>query len=572
VVANPRLWWPHTVGPQNLYDLNLSFEIDGKVSDTRKTRFGIREISSWMNEFDTLRTKVFQVNGKNIVIRGGGYVEDLMLRPSNERVDADIHYLKFMNMNALRMEAPRGSDYLFERCDEEGILIMVGWCCGVPFESWKNWTPHTADIAEKSWHDQVINLRAHPSVFTWLYGSDNFPPEDIELRYINVLKQYDGTRPYSSSATQEPSKIAGYTGLFMGPWPQVYGYLPPNYWYSKLEFNTECGPNGEQLPPIETIKRVMPEKDLWPVGPGWDLRLRKDFYPFARKALESRYGKPVSLEEYCMKSQILQMEAVKAMFEAFAGNKYKSSGVIYWMYNSAWPKFYWQLYDYFFMPNGAFYGAKKACEPLHIQYNYKENAVQLVNCYYQDFKDLKVAAKAFDFQMKEIFSKEIATGMKADESKILFKLDLPEELTNVYFVKLSLKDEAGKEISSNFYWLSAKGVENADFTDLAKLPPVDVTAKLNPLLKENGKLKLAVEFTNSSTSLAFAMNPKLLSASTREPVLPIFWQDNYFSLLPGEKRTVEVQLDASLVKEGKLLFKLDGWNLRSTQEQELSVP
>jgi exo-1,4-beta-D-glucosaminidase len=572
VVANPRLWWPHTVGPQNLYDLNLSFEIDGKVSDTRKTRFGIREISSWMNEFDTLRTKVFQVNGKNIVIRGGGYVEDLMLRPSNERVDADIHYLKFMNMNALRMEAPRGSDYLFERCDEEGILIMVGWCCGVPFESWKNWTPHTADIAEKSWHDQVINLRAHPSVFTWLYGSDNFPPEDIELRYINVLKQYDGTRPYSSSATQEPSKIAGYTGLFMGPWPQVYGYLPPNYWYSKLEFNTECGPNGEQLPPIETIKRVMPEKDLWPVGPGWDLRLRKDFYPFARKALESRYGKPVSLEEYCMKSQILQMEAVKAMFEAFAGNKYKSSGVIYWMYNSAWPKFFWQLYDYFFMPNGAFYGAKKACEPLHIQYNYKENAVQLVNCYYQDFKDLKVAAKAFDFQMKEIFSKEIATGMKADESKILFKLDLPEELTNVYFVKLSLKDEAGKEISSNFYWLSAKGVENADFTDLAKLPPVDVTAKLNPLLKENGKLKLAVEFTNSSTSLAFAMNPKLLSASTREPVLPIFWQDNYFSLLPGEKRTVEVQLDASLVKEGKLLFKLDGWNLRSTQEQELSVP
>jgi exo-1,4-beta-D-glucosaminidase len=572
VMANPRLWWPHTVGPQNLYDLNLSFEIDGKVSDTRKTRFGIREISSWMNEFDTLRTKVFQVNGKNIVIRGGGYVEDLMLRPSNERVDADIHYLKFMNMNALRMEAPRGSDYLFERCDEEGILIMVGWCCGVPFESWKNWTPHTADIAEKSWHDQVINLRAHPSVFTWLYGSDNFPPEDIELRYINVLKQYDGTRPYSSSATQEPSKIAGYTGLFMGPWPQVYGYLPPNYWYSKLEFNTECGPNGEQLPPIETIKRVMPEKDLWPVGPGWDLRLRKDFYPFARKALESRYGKPVSLEEYCMKSQILQMEAVKAMFEAFAGNKYKSSGVIYWMYNSAWPKFYWQLYDYFFMPNGAFYGAKKACEPLHIQYNYKENAVQLVNCYYQDFKDLKVAAKAFDFQMKEIFSKEIATGMKADESKILFKLDLPEELTNVYFVKLSLKDEAGKEISSNFYWLSAKGVENADFTDLAKLPPVDVTAKLNPLLKENGKLKLAVEFTNSSTSLAFAMNPKLLSASTREPVLPIFWQDNYFSLLPGEKRTVEVQLDASLVKDGKLLFKLDGWNLQVAQEQELLLP
>jgi exo-1,4-beta-D-glucosaminidase len=572
VVANPRLWWPHTVGPQNLYDLNLSFEIGGKVSDTRKTRFGIREISSWMNEFDTLRTKVFQVNGKNIVIRGGGYVEDLMLRPSNERVDADLGYLKFMNLNALRMEAPRGCDYLFERCDEEGILIMVGWCCGVAFESWKNWTTHTADIAEKSWRDQIINLRAHPSVFTWLYGSDNFPPEGVERRYINVLKQYDGTRPYSSSATQAPSKIDGYTGLWMGPWPQVYGYLPPNYWYSKLEFNTEAGPSGEQLPPIETIKMVMPERDLWPVGPGWDLRLRKDFYPFARKALESRYGNPVSLEDYCAKSQILQLEAVRAMFEAFAGNKYKSSGIIYWMYNSAWPKFYWQLYDYFFMPNGAFYGAKKACEPQHVQYNYKENAVQLVNCFYKEFTGLKVTAKVFDFNAKEIFSKEVTTGMKADESKILFKLDLPKELTKIYFVKLVLQDEAGKDISSNFYWLSAKGDENADFTDLAKLPLVDVTVKVSPLSRENGKLKLTVELTNSSTSLAFAMNPKLLKVSTREPVLPVFWQDNYFSILPGEKRTVETQLDASLVREGKLLFKLDGWNLRVAQEQELLVP
>jgi exo-1,4-beta-D-glucosaminidase len=572
VLNNPRLWWPHTVGPQNLYNLNLSFEIDGKISDLCTTRFGIREISSWMNEFDTLRTKVFQINGKNIVIRGGGYVEDMMLRPSNVRVDADLRYLKFMNMNALRMEAPRGSDYLFERCDEEGILIMVGWCCGLAFESWDKWTLHTADVAELSWHDQITHLRVHPSVFTWLYGSDNFPPENMERRYINVLNQYDGTRPYSSSATQAPSKVAGYTGLFMGPWPQVYGYLPPNYWYTKLEFNTECGPNGEQLPPIETIKRVMPEKDLWPISSSWDLRLRKHFSPFSRKALESRYGKPVSLEEYCAKSQILQLEAVKAMFEAFAGNKYKSSGVIYWMYNSAWPKFYWQLYDYFFMPNGAFYGAKKACEPLHIQYNYKENSIQLVNCFYKDFKELKVTARVLDFNAKEIYAKEFTSDIKADESKILFKLDFPKEITRVYFLKLFLNDKAGNEISSNFYWLSAKGDDKADYTDLDKLPPVDVTVKLSRLSKENGKLILVVELTNPSTSIAFGLNPKLLSFLTKDPILPIFWQDNYFSLLPGEKRAIEMQVDDSLVTEEKYLFKLDGWNLKTTQEQELTVP
>jgi len=68
------------------------------------------------------------------------------------------------------------------------------------------------------------------------------------------------------------------------------------------------------------------------------------------------------------------------------------------------------------------------------------------------------------------------------------------------------------------------------------------------------------------------MNPKLLLASTHEPILPIFCQDNYFSLLPGEKRTIEMHVDASLVTEEKLLFKLDGWNLLQTQEQKLLVP
>jgi exo-1,4-beta-D-glucosaminidase len=572
VVRHPRLWWPHTVGPQNLYNLNLCFKTGGEVSDTRNTRFGIREIRSWMNTFDTCHTKVFQVNGRNIVIRGGGYVEDLMLRQSNERVDADLRYLKFMNLNALRMEAPRGSDHLFDRCDEEGILVMVGWCCGVPFESWKHWTPHTADVAEQCWRDQITHLRAHPSVLTWLYGSDFFPPENIERRYINVLTQCDGTRPFSSSATQAPSTIEGYTGLFMGPWPQVYGYLPPSYWYTKLEFNTECGPNGEQLPPIESIKRVMPEKDLWPISPVWDLRLRKHFAPLAHKALELRYGKPATLEEYCSKSQILQLEGVRAMFEAFAGNKYKSSGVIYWMFNAAWPKFYWQLYDYFYMPNGAFYGAKKACEPLHVQYNYKDNAVQVVNCYYRDFTGLTVTARAFDFNMKQIFSEEITTGIKADESKTLFAVTLPKERSNVCFLKLSLKDETGKELSSNFYWLSAKGDEDADFTDLATLTPVDVTTTLSPLVKQDGKLTLTATLANGSSSLAFGLNPKVLSSSTREPILPVYWDDNYFSLLPGEKRTVAMRVDAAQVGDQHLLFKLDGWNLKVPREEEVPVP
>lgn len=567
VINNPRLWWPHTAGPQNLYELSLSFDIKGKTSDTNKTRFGIREITSWMNNFDGKHTRVFQVNGKNIVIRGGGYVQDMMLRPSDKRVDTDLMYAKHMGLNALRMEAPRGSDYMFDRCDEEGILLMVGWCCCSSWEQWKTWTPHIADIAEISWKDQIVHLRNHPSVFDWLYGSDGYPPADIEKRYISVLKEFDGTRPYQSSATSDSSSIDGNTGLYMGPYPKVYAYAPPVYWYGKLEFNTEAAPAGEQIPPVESMRMMMPEKDLWPISNSWNIRLHKAFFPAMREALETRYGKPSGLEEYSMKSQVTQYEATRAMFEAFAGNKYRSSGIIYWMYNSAWPSMYWQLYDYFFAPNGSFYGTKKACEPLHIQYAYNDNAVQIVNGFYKDFRGLKATAKLFDLNMKEKYSEEATVDIKSDESlKVSFPA-FPAEIGEVSFLKLRLTDGANKEISSNFYWLSSKGDEKADFKALNNLEKVKLNVNVSSFVKDKGKYRAIVEIENPSSSLAFSVNPKIFKQNSGNMVLPVFWEDNYFSLLPKEKRKVAVEFNAADLNSEIPMLIIDGWNITRSEKE-----
>jgi exo-1,4-beta-D-glucosaminidase len=561
-ITNPRLWWPHTVGTPNLYDLKLTFETGGKVTDQKKVRFGIREITSYMNTFDGKRTRVFQINGKNIVIRGGGYVQDMMLRPDKKRDEIDIQYAKQMNLNALRMEAPRGSDYLFNLCDEEGIMLIVGWCCCCSWERWRNWTPHIADIAEASWKDQVVHLRNHPSVFDWLYGSDNPPPGDIEKRYISVLDQYDGTRPYQSSATQDSSDIAGYTGLWMGPYPTVYSYSPPVYWYGKLEFNTEAAPAGEQISPLESLKKMMPAEDIWPMSKSWEIRLHNRFYPDAREALFSRYGEPAGVEEYCMKSQVLQYEAVRAMFEAFAGNKYRSSGIIYWMYNSAWPSLYWQLYDYYFTPNGAFYGARQACEQLHIQYSYADSSIYVVNSQYQDFNDLRATAKVFNFNMEEVYSGETIVTVPANASKKVMDIDWPADTAGVYFLKLELKDASGELISSNFYWLSAKGDENADFTDLNKLPDVELNITVSSVEKDGDRYSLDVTVENTTPSLAFSVNPKIIKGDSKDLVRPVFWEDNYFSLLPGEKRTVKIEFNAENLDGEKPLLQVQGWNIK----------
>jgi exo-1,4-beta-D-glucosaminidase len=565
-ISNPRLWWPHTMGTPELYDLKLTFQTGDKISDISKVRFGIREITSYMNKFDGKLTRVFQVNGKNVVIRGGGYVQDLLLRPDKKREEIDIMYAKHMNLNALRMEAPRGSDYLFDLCDEQGIMLIVGWCCCCSWERWGHWTPHIADVAELSWKDQIVHLRNHPAVFDWLYGSDNPPPGNIEKRYISVLDKYDNTRPYQSSATQDSSDIAGYTGLYMGPWPEVYAYCPPAYWYGKLEFNTEAAPAGEQIPPMETLRKMMPEEDLWPISKSWELRLHDKFYPYARKALFSRYGEPAGVEEYSMKSQVLQMEAVRAMFEAYAGNKYRSSGIIYWMYNSSWPSLYWQLYDYYFAPNGSFYGAKKACEPLHIQYSYDDSTIYVVNSLYKDFNDLKATAHLYDFSMQEKYSNEVTVSVSPDESKKVMDITWPDDSLNIYFLNLRLEDASGELVSSNFYWLSAKGDDRADFTGLKNLPEVNVNISVSPLQK-NGKictLELTVE--NPSSSLAFFLNPKILKSTSKDLVLPVFWEDNYFSLLPGEKRTLKVEFSTDNLDGEKPLLQITGWNIESLEK------
>jgi exo-1,4-beta-D-glucosaminidase len=389
----------------------------------------------------------------------------------------------------------------------------------------------------------------------------------VEKRYLKVLDEYDSTRPYESSATQAASTVTGLTGVYMGPYPKVYAYETPTYWYSKLEFNTEAGPAGEQIPPMETMRMMMPEKDLWPMSASWDLRLHKAFFPIARTALESRYGKPASVEEYSMKSQVFQNEAVKAMFEAFAGNKYRSSGIIYWMYNSAWPKMYWQLYDYFFMPNGGFYGAKTACEPLHIQYCYDDKSVKIVNGFYNEFKGLTATVKIYDFNMNLVSSDSLDTDVASDESQKVFSIDAPSDLTKVYFLKLQLHDGAGKQLSSNFYWLCSEGDEKADFTDLSQLPRTDVEVTASPMQKDGNTCSVNITLENLGNGLAFAVNPKILKLSNHQPVLPVVWEDNYISLLPLEKRVIKVEFDLKNLDGDTPVIKVDGWNINTTEQE-----
>ncbi len=553
-LANPRLWWPAETGlPQNLYPLDLAVEAGGQPSDTRHLEFGVREATS---EIDAKGHRVFSVNGRRILIRGGGYSFDMLLHSSPERQQAELNYVRDMHLNALRFEGKLEDDHFLELCDRMGIMVLAGWCCCDHWEHWRDWDAEDHVVAEASLRDQLQRLERHPAVIDWMYGSDNPPPPDVEQMYLKVIRETEWPNPYHSSATAKRTP-AGPTGVKMtGP----YEYVAPSYWLLDTSrggahgFNTETSP-GPAPPPIETLRRMFPEESLWPINSTWDYHAGGGAFKNIRvftEALNARYGPSHSAEEYARKAQMMAYEGHRAMFEAFARNKYTSTGVIQWMLNNAWPGLIWHLYDWYLRPGGSYFGAKEANKPLHVQYSYDDRSVVVVSSYYRSFPAMTVEATVYDLDMTQKFHREVKVEVPEDANSRVLTVPEISGLSETYFVALQLRDARNQVVDRNFYWLSTKPETldwdrsnwyytptktYADFTALNQLPPV----KLNVSF-ESKPGATTVTVMNPGRTLAFGVHLKLANPSGEE-ILPVLWEDNYFALLPGETRQVTATYD-----------------------------
>ena len=573
-IANPELWWPAQVGPQTLHPLDLRLEVNGKTSDTSSTRFGIREVTS---ELDAKGHRLFHINGKNILIRGGGYTFDMLLASTPERQEAELKYVRDLNLNAVRFEGKLEDDHFLDLADRYGILVLAGWCCCDHWEQWPRWDAEDEAIAAASLRDQLRRLARHPSVFDWLYGSDNPPPPKIERMYLDIIKEVEWPNPYQSSATAKKTP-AGETGVKMtGP----YEYVAPSYWTADTTrggahgFNTETSP-GPAPPPIESLRLMLPPEHLWPIDQWWNFHAGggqfKDIHVFT-EALHARYGAAESVEEYARKAQMMSYEGERAMFEAFGRNKYTSTGVIQWMLNNAWPGVIWHLYDWYLRPGGSYFGAKKACEPLHVQYSYDDRGVEIVNSYYRPFAGLKVRTRVLNLDMTEKFSKESKVDVGEDSSTPVTTLPELAGLSSTYFVSLELRDSSDHVMSRNLYWLSSKPETLewekstwyvtptrtfADFTALNGLPPVEL--KVAAASKADST---TVTVTNPGKTIAFAVHVKVKKGADGDEVLPVLWEDNYFALLPGESRQVTATYNGRNLGRSGPVVEVESWNSKT---------
>ena len=590
VFSNPRLWWPAQMGKPNLYPLTMEFEIDGAVSDRSHTEFGIREITS---EVNASGGRAFHVNGKNILIRGGGWTPDMMLREDSQRLHDEFRYVQDMGLNTVRLEGKLETQEFFDLADHDGILVMAGWCCCDFWERWPRWKPQDFEIAQQSLRDQIYRLRGHPSLVMWLNGSDNPPPPDVEQMYLDIEKHLLWPNPVVSSATGKPTSVTGNSGVKMtGP----YEYVAPSYWEKDslqvqanrkqcnaggcggaYGFNTETS-MGPAVPPIESIHKMVGKDHLWPIDDVWNYHAGggefKTINVFST-ALANRYGKSDSVEDFASKSQLQTYEGVRAMYEAYSRNKYQSTGVIQWMLNNAWPSMIWHLYDYYLRPGGGYFGAKRAMEALHPIYGYDDHSIWVVSSQYEDAKGLKLTTKVYNMDMSEKLSHEDSLDAGADSTAKIFTLPDISGLSPVYFVVLRLTDSSGKLVGSNFYWLSTKPEtidwakstwwmtpteSYADFTALAQLPKVKL--KVSDRTERKGEESYTqVTLENPSKNLAFFVRLKVSRGAKGEEILPVVWRENYVSLLPGEKREITATYRTRELGTAKPVVEVSGWNV-----------
>lgn len=575
--SSPRLWWPNGTGSPALYSAQFLFYLDdGTISDGETVSFGIREISTYFD--NDLDSRVFLVNGQKIFIKGANWIaSDAMLRLSKERYENDIKMHAEMNMNALRVWGGSMTERpdFYDACDKYGILVWQDlWITGDsngPLDAKKSdlqssGSENSIDnsLFIKTVIDQIKLLRNHPSLFLWCGGSEVPPPDDIDqMLRDSVFPQYDGTRYYLSESTSNDLDINLTSKTADGPFSiqEPYSFFTEK----SFSFNPSIGSIG--LPNITSLRKMMDAADLVPpainingslktevLNPVWEYHKYLGYGNFIE-----RYGEVTGFEDFCMKAQLNNYEQYRSLQEGFnAGMWSWYTGMLVWKSQNPWTSLRGQLYDPFFDQNAGFYGVRHALQPLHVQLNLDDTTVCVVNTLFKERKDLSVKAMIYDLHGKLLSSNEALITAVANSVTDTLKLVFPETGGTLFFVKLNLSNTITNSlIDENVYWISTiKG----DYKQLKELQQAEVSVMVNRV----SKTKALAEIRNTGIEVSFFMKGMVKDRETGQQISPVYMDDNYITLMPGERKMIELDLYnlSDEVVARALTFELEGWNLK----------
>jgi hypothetical protein len=539
-LKNPGLWWPNGYGGQPLDKLELRFEQQGKVSDKRTVTFGVRKLE--YKVVDNVLT--FYVNDTRILIRGGNWgMAEGMLRCDAAAYDLRVRLHRDANFNMIRnWVGMEGRDTFYDACDRRGILIWDDFWLANPVDGPN---PADFDLFMANARDKIRRVRRHPSLALYCGRNEGNPPAELDAAIRRALGELDTTRVYI------PHSAAG-TVTGGGPYD-----VRDVAWYFANRGKTLHSELGiVAVPPVESMREMMPPENLWPINDMWAIHNyqtpRCDLYT---QRIKDRYGEPSGIEDYCRKAQMINVESAKAMFECLQARQ--GSGMLLWMTQAAWPSLICQLYDHYFEMTGAYFGAKCGCEPVHIMWDSHADVIKVANNTAKGTGSLTARMHVHSIEGRELYTKSAIVDLTPASVADVFPIQRPTTESGVFFVKLTL-ERANKAISENFYWSSLDG---GSCKALNSLPSVTLAARARRS-QAGDTLRFTVSLSNTTPAVAPAIRLKVQRAVSGQRVLPVFYSDNYFGLLPGESKIVTLELaEVSLAGEAPRII-VEGWNIQ----------
>ena len=606
-LAHPHLWWPNGYGEPALYTLQLAVSAGDEAADRRSVRFGIRQLTYELSLFDhrgrlrrvlvdpsggsalqqrlidvrhaaIKRTAngwaesltaagedstavrqipgtslspylVIRVNGVRIAARGGSWgMDDSRKRSSRAHLEPFFRLHKEAHLNIIRNWLGQNTEEVFyELADEYGLLVLNDF-----WESTQDFQLEAEDpqlfLANAA--DVIRRFGNHPSIVAWFGRNEGVPQPIINEGLADLVARLDGTRYYTGSSNRINLQDSG-----------PYNYRPPAEYFTTLArgFAVELG--TPSLASLETLESYIPAPDRWPLGDtyayhDWHFGGNGDTASFMR-ALERSFGAAADLADFERKAQLLDYVSYRAIFEGFqAGLWTRNSARLLWMTHPAWPSNAWQIYTSDYDAAAAYYAVAKACEPLHAQLNLPDYRPAVVNMTRDPRAALALTSEVLDLEGNRLLQRTEHVTAAANEVTTLAPLELAATLARdkLVFVRLTLRAADGALLSRNLYWQSRTDEDQRALTQLAP-QPLSVTASARA---DADDTLVRIELANRTRTPVLQARLVALDAQGAR-VLPVYFSDNYVTLLPGESQEVLLRCPAAGKPCAQLALR--GWNV-----------
>ncbi|QCR38539.1 glycoside hydrolase family 2 protein [Nissabacter sp. SGAir0207] len=381
-MAGAALWWPKGYGDPNLYEVEVSLTDNLGVMDRTTTRTGLRQIvkpaqGGWV------------INGKRIFLRGTNYIGSSWLsamKPADW--EKDLELLEEMNANAIRVHGHIASHELYELADERGMLIWQD----MPLQWGYNDSPEFAQEAARQATDAIRQYGNYPSIIVW--GGQNEPPFDS----LWMQKRFPDWYPEMNKnlAQKVADALAQDTTRIMHPWSSVTEHFWQGWYFGTINDFLQPAKNGiitefgaEALPNLETLKTIIPEKDLWPAttqpgDPGWAIWKYHNFQPVQTFQF-AKIERGPTIQTFIENTQRYQADSVRTAAESYRRQRYQPVSVLFqFMFVETWPSINWGVMDYRRQPKLGYYALQKAYQPIlpsiePVTLNWKSGAAGKVN-------------------------------------------------------------------------------------------------------------------------------------------------------------------------------------------------